>query len=778
MEKDEEVDRLKLQLDKVRKAHLSAKPTNPTSMDRIALQPVDSHNEFSGDDWIKKPLKHIATASTRSGLQNNILNPVQVLHQLIIDEADDTVIGALPLPRATADVTRSEASLYAKSYLDTTKSIKNQTGLCKTTYLPNILHKLEADYSTVLCLGKTDWMSRVFVTSVLRNTSGSTCDNEDEPNGGVEDEVGRIVKRGLKRKGENSLKAMVTNSDIVINLNILTAFVEDGVLPLDHVNRQTSRSVAELATKRLLTAVLSAEPDIHLPTDADEDCYTSDLQNNPRGDTLGHNSLRQEMLFRLKRWENGKDVRLAEDLRNSMVRGEYSKALQAKNLDEGTPTTPNKTIEEKGLQSEIPSTSGNYDLSPSHDHSADHTTLAPAQHGFWPANQAAQPARNDHDFPPPPPPPANPHFSPPQLGAVHHGTSPPCDITTPQHLPNLTHNHSAGTSQPVQPIPVLDIWPAPLVLVRGKEVNEVSTSKKKRGRAKKKVKDTEASLPPEEITKLHEDVEKLRPLLDMMDMPLQIEEAKKMAKDNGWKAEHWKKMLQYQAYNKEVVITKFNLIDKKVVELLSNIKGNELADAAANSATDPETATGHIVIPRSPATLKAIITTNRFTPKEASSPPSGKHHHSLSRRLSPDQTFDMLKEMPRAQASIFVQLRSGHTSINNYLHRIGASEEPSCNFCGMRDTVTHLFFECEEHEDERKKLRSRLRKKDIKFRSLSDLLSEPEAMQAVWEFIRKSGKFSLWIKRAQRVLDRRKEEREKRAESRGEEQEEREEWED
>ncbi|KAH8927611.1 hypothetical protein BT69DRAFT_1180667, partial [Atractiella rhizophila] len=103
----------------------------------------------------------------------------------------------------------------------------------------------------------------------------------------------------------------------------------------------------------------------------------------------------------------------------------------------------------------------------------------------------------------------------------------------------------------------------------------------------------------------------------------------------------------------------------------SNIKGNELADAAANSATDPETATGHI------------------------------HHHSLSRRLSPDQTFDMLKEMPRAQASIFVQLRSGHTSINNYLHRIGASEEPSCNFCGMRDTVTHLFFECEEHEDER-----------------------------------------------------------------------------
>ncbi|KAH8920311.1 hypothetical protein BT69DRAFT_1336567 [Atractiella rhizophila] len=99
-------------------------------------------------------------------------------------------------------------------------------------------------------------------------------------------------------------------------------------------------------------------------------------------------------------------------------------------------------------------------------------------------------------------------------------------------------------------------------------------------------------------------------------------------------------------------------------------------------------------------------------------------------------------------------------------------------FCGMNDTVTHLFFECEEHEDERKKLRARLRKKDIRFRSLKDLLSEPEATQAVWEFSQKSGKFNLWIKRTQRVLDRRKEKRKQMAESRGEEEEFREEWED
>ncbi|KAH8930695.1 hypothetical protein BT69DRAFT_315595 [Atractiella rhizophila] len=77
-----------------------------------------------------------------------------------------------------------------------------------------------------------------------------------------------------------------------------------------------------------------------------------------------------------------------------------------------------------------------------------------------------------------------------------------------------------------------------------------------------------------------------------------------------------------------------------------------------------------------------------------------------------------------------------------------------------------------------RKLRRRLAKKDVRFRSLGDLLSEPEATQAVWEFIRRSGKFKLWITRAQRVLDRRKAKRKHTAESRGEKDDSREDWED
>ncbi|KAH8929633.1 hypothetical protein BT69DRAFT_123245 [Atractiella rhizophila] len=79
----------------------------------------------------------------------------------------------------------------------------------------------------------------------------------------------------------------------------------------------------------------------------------------------------------------------------------------------------------------------------------------------------------------------------------------------------------------------------------------------------------------------------------------------------------------------------------------NNIKGNELADTAANKATDPKSAQGHIRIPRSPSALKAIITTDKFIPKVPAPPvSSGKHHRSLAQHLSSEQTFEMLKEMP------------------------------------------------------------------------------------------------------------------------------------
>ncbi|KAH8930668.1 hypothetical protein BT69DRAFT_1291684 [Atractiella rhizophila] len=182
-------------------------------MGGIGAMATERGTGISAEDSIQKPVKPYrpiiskedadylgifwesrqAAASTRIGAQNNILDPVQVLHQLIFHEIDNTVMGAAQLSNATADVIQNDATLYTRTYLDTTKCLQ-------TTYLPNILHKLEEDYSSVLCLGKTDWMARIFVTGVLRNRSGSAYNYDDEDDSADDEDGGQIAKRGMKRK--------------------------------------------------------------------------------------------------------------------------------------------------------------------------------------------------------------------------------------------------------------------------------------------------------------------------------------------------------------------------------------------------------------------------------------------------------------------------------------------------------------------------------------------------------------------------------------------------
>ncbi|KAH8921488.1 hypothetical protein BT69DRAFT_1298618 [Atractiella rhizophila] len=681
-EKDEEVDRLRLDIDKAKKVLLPADSMLKQPMGGMAAMTTETGTGISAEDWIKKPVKPYrpiiskedadylgtfwehrqAAASTRTGAQNNILDPVQVLHQLVFDEIDNTVIGATQLSNATADVIRNDATLYTRTYLDAMKSIKNQTGVCKTTYLPNILCKLEEDYSSVLCLGKTDWKACIFVTGVLRNRSGSAYNYDDEDDLADDQDGGRIAKRGMKRKvsidvsvvlperrngverlhadhgehlsllghkwgqrgpgleessasigtvarvveqtmsrkryrpmanlpndplrekrvrqnkllkNQNSSVSMpdsikvsigayfisiVADNDCLVNIRVLAAFIEDG------------ETLAQSATKRLLIAVTSAECDINLPIDADDDKYSSkDLRNNPQGNMLGHNSLGEETLFCLKKWENvgsreaiwkllqamggwprvwlrlgwrevvatlfliltlGKDVRSAKALKNSMVPGEYSKSLHEKSQHRTDPLVgTTSTLEaEEHLIPPPPFRSTAHCLPPNSPCILEIAPPLEQNRHFTLALQQG----HDNAIPPPtenqlPPPPLQEHG----LVPMPPFSEDPCNPYPP--------NSNGIPSGPIEPS---DIRPAPLKLRRGGQTNAVGASKK-RGKSKKSKEDPGA-LPPEEVMKLREDVEKLRPLLDKQDAITQLVEAKKLVKDNRWNAEHWKKMLQNQ----------------------------------------------------------------------------------------------------------------------------------------------------------------------------------------------------------------------------------------
>lgn len=53
------------------------------------------------------------------------------------------------------------------------------------------------------------------------------------------------------------------------------------------------------------------------------------------------------------------------------------------------------------------------------------------------------------------------------------------------------------------------------------------------------------------------------------------------------------------------------------------------------------------------------------------------------------------QELPHRQASVCMQLRTGHIGLNKHLHRIGKAESPYCPVCKkVEETVQHYLFGC------------------------------------------------------------------------------------
>ena len=61
---------------------------------------------------------------------------------------------------------------------------------------------------------------------------------------------------------------------------------------------------------------------------------------------------------------------------------------------------------------------------------------------------------------------------------------------------------------------------------------------------------------------------------------------------------------------------------------------------------------------------------------------------------SPPQprTHRFLLDLSRQQASILMQLRTGHVGLNQFLHRIRAADSPLCRQCQCPESVEHYLL--------------------------------------------------------------------------------------
>jgi ribonuclease HI len=113
----------------------------------------------------------------------------------------------------------------------------------------------------------------------------------------------------------------------------------------------------------------------------------------------------------------------------------------------------------------------------------------------------------------------------------------------------------------------------------------------------------------------------------------------------------------------------------------------------------------------------------------------------------PSKSFMKLTTpLRRAEASIIMQLRTGHVPLNAYLNRIKRSDSPFCksqHCIGRRETVFHFLLECPQYAKERHKLRQKFgrRASQIPF-----LLADKEAIKDTVAFIIATRRFEAQLR--------------------------------
>ena len=100
----------------------------------------------------------------------------------------------------------------------------------------------------------------------------------------------------------------------------------------------------------------------------------------------------------------------------------------------------------------------------------------------------------------------------------------------------------------------------------------------------------------------------------------------------------------------------------------------------------------------------------------------------------------LTQDLGRRQASILIQLHTGHIGWNQYLFRIRKVESPSCPHCGgiTFETVKHFLLVCPKYVRERHQLRCQLHRNAD---SLPYLLSSPTALKPLLQYVNSTGRF-------------------------------------
>jgi ribonuclease HI len=187
----------------------------------------------------------------------------------------------------------------------------------------------------------------------------------------------------------------------------------------------------------------------------------------------------------------------------------------------------------------------------------------------------------------------------------------------------------------------------------------------------------------------------------------------------------------------------------------SEVRGNEAADRLAKDAAQGRSSRRmdlpHLFrtpLPISASALKQDYNTklNKIWIKTWSNSP----RKARLTVIDPDFPFNSFRKklftLSRNQASLLMQIRTGHIPLNYYLRRIGKLDSDKCLKCNdnpdnvqVTETINHFIFECQEYHEARQSLIAKIGRSRF---TLSKIMKSTDHMKALVSYINRTGRFN------------------------------------
>jgi hypothetical protein len=119
-------------------------------------------------------------------------------------------------------------------------------------------------------------------------------------------------------------------------------------------------------------------------------------------------------------------------------------------------------------------------------------------------------------------------------------------------------------------------------------------------------------------------------------------------------------------------------------------------------------------------------------------------------QTNPDFPFNdfrkRLFKLTRNQASLIMQLRTGHIPLNFYLKRIGKIDSDRCLKCNenrdnaqVKESINHYIFECQEYHEARQSLVAKIGRSSF---TMPKIMKNADNMKALVTFINRTKRFT------------------------------------